>query len=62
MGIGTLRRHHDDTQTAPVEGVVAAVDGEKTAKTQNSPAKASKGASAGARTKAENSRRVKAGE
>ena len=47
MGIGTLRRHHDDTQTAPVEGVVAAVDGEETAETQNSPAKASNDAGVG---------------
>ena len=50
MGIGTLRRHHDQ-ETAP-DGVVSTVDGEKTAETQNSPAKASKDASAGARTKA----------
>ena len=50
MGIGTLRRHHDP-EAAP-EGVASTVDGEKTAETQNSPAKAPKGASAGARTKA----------
>lgn len=51
MGIGTLRRHHDP-EAAP-EGAVSTVDGEKTAETQNSPANASKGASAGARTKTE---------
>lgn len=38
MGIGTLRRHHDP-EAAP-EGAVSTVDGEKTAETQNSPAKA----------------------
>lgn len=50
MGIGTLRRHNDDTQTAPAEGVVSTVDGEKTAETQNSTAKASNGAGAGVGT------------
>lgn len=47
MGIGTLRRHHEATDSAPAEGVVSAVGGEKTAETQNSPAKASNDAGAG---------------
>ena len=47
MGIGTLRRHYDDAGAAPEAGVVSAVDGEKTAETQNSPAKASNDAGAG---------------
>ena len=45
MGIGTLRRHHDP-EAAP-EGAVSTVDGEKTAETQNSPAKASNDAGVG---------------
>lgn len=45
MGIGTLRRHHDP-EAAP-EGVASTVDGEKTAETQNSPAKAPNDAVAG---------------
>ena len=48
MGIGTLRRHHDP-EAAP-EGVASTVDGEKTAETQNSPAKASNDAVAGVGT------------
>jgi hypothetical protein len=45
MGIGTLRRYHAP-ETAP-EGAVSTVDGEKTAKTQSSPAKASNDAGVG---------------
>lgn len=46
MGIGTLRRHHDDPGASPAG--VSAVDGEKTAETQCSPAKPSKEAGIGA--------------
>lgn len=50
MGIGTLRRHHETQEAAPETGVVSAVDGEKTAETQKSPAKPSKEAGMGADT------------
>lgn len=45
MGIGTLRRHHD--ATAAFDEGVAVAEHEKTAETQNNPAKALNAAGAG---------------